>query len=148
MTHAGDAWFNPEYVDRALVEATEERLRSLKVRHLLPGHGEPIEAADVWRSAAFSTPPTPTGSAVTPRRPLPIIDTDARSVPLSPSFAPDAGSPVWALAVAVADVLAARVEAAGGTLARRVAETGAFGSADAGRRGWARMRSFRRRGSS
>ncbi|OSX72531.1 hypothetical protein BU14_0427s0021 [Porphyra umbilicalis] len=124
------------------------RARSRRGATAAPPAPDAATAADVWRSAAFSTPPTPTGSAVTPRRPLPIIDTDARSVPLSPSFAPDAGSPVWALAVAVADVLAARVEAAGGTLARRVAETGAFGSADAGRRGWARMRSFRRRGSS
>ena len=124
------------------------RTRSRRGATAAPPAPDAATAADAWRSAAFSTPPTPTGSAVTPRRPLPIIDTDARSVPLSPSFAPDAGSPVWALAVAVADVFAARVEAAGGTLARRVAETGAFGSADAGRRGWARMRSFRRRGSS
>ncbi len=32
-------WFNPEYVDEAVSAATEERLRSLPVEHLMPGHG-------------------------------------------------------------------------------------------------------------
>ena len=62
VTVDGRAWFNPEYVDRDLAASTEEHLRSLKVSHLLPGHGEPIQAPDVWRTAAsFATPPTGRG---------------------------------------------------------------------------------------
>ncbi len=51
VTLDGRAWFNPEWVDTGLAAATEERLRSLKVEHLLPGHGLPIQAPDVWRTA-------------------------------------------------------------------------------------------------
>lgn len=62
VTLDGRAWFNPEYVDAKLATSTEELLRSLKVRHLLPGHGNPIHAPDVWRTAqAFTTPPVGRG---------------------------------------------------------------------------------------
>ncbi|MEM9204154.1 MAG: MBL fold metallo-hydrolase [Actinomycetota bacterium] len=62
VTVDGRAWFNPEYVDSDVAAATEERLRSLPVRHLLPGHGEPIEAADVWATAlSFREPPSGAG---------------------------------------------------------------------------------------
>ncbi|MGE0788798.1 MAG: MBL fold metallo-hydrolase [Sandaracinaceae bacterium] len=47
LTHEGRAWFNPEMVDRALSRETEERLRSLRVSHLLPGHGVPIAGDDL-----------------------------------------------------------------------------------------------------
>lgn len=47
----GRAWFNPEWVDAGLSVETEERLRSLEVRHLLPGHGKPIEGSDIWTKA-------------------------------------------------------------------------------------------------
>lgn len=62
VTVDGRAWFNPEYVDAGVSGATEERLRSLPVRHLLPGHGEPIEAPDVWATArSFREPPLGSG---------------------------------------------------------------------------------------
>lgn len=51
VTLDGRAWFNPEWVDTSLAEASEEKLRSLEVRHLLPGHGHPIESSDVWSTA-------------------------------------------------------------------------------------------------
>ena len=51
VTLDGRAWFNPEWVDQDLSAATEERLRSLEVRYLLPGHGKPIEGPDIWSSA-------------------------------------------------------------------------------------------------
>ena len=58
VTHDGAAWFNPEYVDADVAAETEERLRSLDVRHLLPGHGRPVAASDVWRTArSFTEPP-------------------------------------------------------------------------------------------
>ncbi len=61
-THDGVAWFNPEWVDAGVAAETEELLRSLEVRHLLPGHGEPITAPDVWRTARpFDQPPPATG---------------------------------------------------------------------------------------
>lgn len=66
VTHDGAAWFNPEYVDAGVAAATEERLRSLEVRHLLPGHGRPIESTDVWRTAASFTEP-PSGRGVLAR---------------------------------------------------------------------------------
>ena len=47
----GRAWFNPEWVDQDLSAQTEERLRSLEVRYLLPGHGRPIEGSDIWSKA-------------------------------------------------------------------------------------------------
>lgn len=55
VTENGSPWFNPEYVDLKVSKETEERLRSLDVRHLLPGHGHPIEATDVWKTAKSST---------------------------------------------------------------------------------------------
>ncbi len=62
VTLDGRAWFNPEYVEADVAHRTEERLRSLKVRHLLPGHGEPIQGPDVWQSArSFTTPPSGSG---------------------------------------------------------------------------------------
>lgn len=54
----GRAWFNPEWVDADLSEATEELLRSLDVQYLLPGHGRPIEGPDIWeRARSFRTRP-------------------------------------------------------------------------------------------
>lgn len=62
VTLDGRAWFNPEFVDADASGATEERLRSLAVRHLLPGHGDPVHADDVWRTARSPlTPPTGSG---------------------------------------------------------------------------------------
>lgn len=55
VTLDGRAWFNPEWVERRLAAETEERLRSLEVRYLLPGHGKPIEGPDVWRRARSFT---------------------------------------------------------------------------------------------
>lgn len=51
VTHDGRAWFNPEWVDANDSLETEERLRALDVRYLLPGHGEPIEGASIWANA-------------------------------------------------------------------------------------------------
>ncbi len=59
VTHDGRAWFNPEWVDLPLSKQTEEMLRSLEVRYLLPGHGLPITATDVWATARTSTEPPP-----------------------------------------------------------------------------------------
>jgi glyoxylase-like metal-dependent hydrolase (beta-lactamase superfamily II) len=57
VTLDGRAWFNPEWVDAAASRETEERLRALPVRHLLPGHGHPLDG-DVWaRAMSFTTPP-------------------------------------------------------------------------------------------
>ena len=50
LTHNGRAWFNPEFLDAKQSGETEERLRALDVRHLLPGHGLPLSGA-VWRDA-------------------------------------------------------------------------------------------------
>lgn len=50
LTHGGRAWFNPEWVSADRSAETEARLRALEVRHLLPGHGLPIEG-DVWGRA-------------------------------------------------------------------------------------------------
>lgn len=62
VTLDGRAWFNPEFVEADVARSTEERLRSLPVRHLLPGHGEPIAATDVWQTArSFTTPPDGSG---------------------------------------------------------------------------------------
>lgn len=66
VTHDGRAWFNPEHVEVALSRRTEERLRALEVRHLLPGHGHPIEAADVWATARHCEQP-PDGRSVLER---------------------------------------------------------------------------------
>ncbi len=66
VTQDGHAWFNPEYVDLDRSRETEERLRSLEVRHLLPGHGRPLEANDVW-TGARSASDRPTGSSLLAR---------------------------------------------------------------------------------
>jgi glyoxylase-like metal-dependent hydrolase (beta-lactamase superfamily II) len=66
VTQDGDAWFNPEYVDLAGAKATEELLRSLDVQHLLPGHGLPIEAKNVWTNAKSPTD-KPTGNGLLAR---------------------------------------------------------------------------------
>ena len=51
LTHDGKAWLNPEVVDRAQARQTEERLRELDIRHLLPGHGRPIVGRHLLRDA-------------------------------------------------------------------------------------------------
>ncbi|MCA9618945.1 MAG: MBL fold metallo-hydrolase [Myxococcales bacterium] len=51
LTHDGRAWFNPEIVDPVRSRATEERLRELSVRHLLPGHGLPLAGVALLRDA-------------------------------------------------------------------------------------------------
>lgn len=66
VTQDGVAWFNPEFVDLDLAMQTEERLRSLEVRHLLPGHGKPIEAPNVWVDARSPLSP-PTGQKLLAR---------------------------------------------------------------------------------
>ena len=47
VSFAGRAWCNPEYVDAERSAGTAERLRSLPVEHLLPGHGQVVTGADV-----------------------------------------------------------------------------------------------------
>lgn len=59
LTHEGRAWLNPEVVDRALSRRTEERLRALDVRHLLPGHGVPLEGRHLLRDARTFAEPAP-----------------------------------------------------------------------------------------
>lgn len=66
VTQDGTAWFNPEYVDLARAKETEELLRSLDVQHLLPGHGKPIEAKNVWANAKSPTD-KPTGNGLLAR---------------------------------------------------------------------------------
>ncbi len=66
VSHDGQAWFNPEFVSLDDSEATEERLRALPVRHLLPGHGRPITATDVWSSVRRPLE-SPTGSGILTR---------------------------------------------------------------------------------
>lgn len=51
LTVGGRAWFNPEYVDDATSAATEDRLRSLRVDVLLPGHGHPLVGRDLLAGA-------------------------------------------------------------------------------------------------
>ncbi len=51
----GRAWFNPEYVDAELSAATEARLRSLDVEHLLPGHGLVVTGPRVMTEARTHT---------------------------------------------------------------------------------------------
>lgn len=58
LTIDGRAWFNPESLDDVDSRRTEERLRSLKVRHLLPGHGLPI-VGDAWEHALSHSAPAP-----------------------------------------------------------------------------------------
>ncbi|MBK7323819.1 MAG: hypothetical protein IPI82_15610 [Candidatus Microthrix sp.] len=56
LTHDGRAWFNPEWVDRRAHSATEERLRALDVRYLLPGHGRPARGCG-GRARSAGVPP-------------------------------------------------------------------------------------------
>lgn len=51
LTCRGQAWFNPEYVDRDASARTSERLRPLRVDHLFPGHGRPIHGTDLLSTA-------------------------------------------------------------------------------------------------
>ena len=57
----GRAWCNPEYVDRERSAASQERLRSLAVSHLLPGHGRTVIGDDVM-GRALSPDDRPPGS--------------------------------------------------------------------------------------
>ncbi|MEM9190931.1 MAG: MBL fold metallo-hydrolase [Myxococcota bacterium] len=66
VTQDGAPWFNPEYVDLDLCKQTEERLRALPVRHLLPGHGPPLAAPNVWDRAKSCTA-KPTGNSILAR---------------------------------------------------------------------------------
>lgn len=61
LTQNGRAWFNPAYTSHAVAAETEALLRSYEVQHLLPGHGTPISAPDVWATARSATEP-PTGN--------------------------------------------------------------------------------------
>lgn len=54
LTIDGRAWFNPESLDDVESRRSEERLRALEVRHLLPGHGLPI-AGNAWERALSHT---------------------------------------------------------------------------------------------
>ncbi len=65
VTLDGKAWFNPEWVDETACRQTEERLRALDVRYLLPGHGLPIEGK-VW-AGALSFKDKPQGGGVLAR---------------------------------------------------------------------------------
>ncbi|MGI9578825.1 MAG: MBL fold metallo-hydrolase [Microthrixaceae bacterium] len=65
-TQDGTAWFNPEYVDLDVSRETEEKLRSLEVRYLLPGHGEPVIGTDVWARARSADQP-PVGRSLLTR---------------------------------------------------------------------------------
>ena len=48
LTARGRAWPTPELVDPTSAVDSTERLLRLPVRHLLPGHGRPVHADDVW----------------------------------------------------------------------------------------------------
>jgi glyoxylase-like metal-dependent hydrolase (beta-lactamase superfamily II) len=61
LTYGGHAWFNPETTDEHLMDATEERLRSLPVQHLLPGHGRPISGPDLMGAALSHRERAPRG---------------------------------------------------------------------------------------
>lgn len=52
LTRAGRGWFTPELVDAADGAATEDALRKVPVRYLLPGHGRPVVGRDVMAAAA------------------------------------------------------------------------------------------------
>jgi glyoxylase-like metal-dependent hydrolase (beta-lactamase superfamily II) len=51
LTLRGRAWFNPSLVDEAAMDRTEDRVRGLHVKHLLPGHGRPIHGDDLMSTA-------------------------------------------------------------------------------------------------
>lgn len=51
LTVKGKAWFNPVHANAAKMKLTEERLRSLPVEHLLPGHGKPISGPNIMGEA-------------------------------------------------------------------------------------------------
>ncbi len=48
LSHRGRAWITPEAADYPALATTAARLRTLPVRQLLPGHGLPVIAPDVW----------------------------------------------------------------------------------------------------
>lgn len=64
----GRAWITPEIADRALAARTEERLRALRVEHLLPGHGRPISGSDLMGSARSPDDAPPRGIVAACRR--------------------------------------------------------------------------------
>lgn len=51
VTFDGRAWCNPEYVDAGASADTAERLRSLPIEHLLPGHGHVVAGSDLMGAA-------------------------------------------------------------------------------------------------
>ena len=51
LSVGGRAWITPETVDDAASARTAERLRSLDVAHLLPGHGRPVHGDEVTARA-------------------------------------------------------------------------------------------------
>lgn len=51
LSAGGRAWFTPELVDVDLARATEDRLRSLPISVLLPGHGRPVVGRSVFDHA-------------------------------------------------------------------------------------------------
>lgn len=55
LTVEGRAWFTPEVVDARASVATESRLRSLDVEHLLPGHGLPVAGPRLTEDALSFT---------------------------------------------------------------------------------------------
>lgn len=69
LSVGGRAWFNPECVDTDLSTRTEERLRSLDVEHLFPGHGRPISGPHLMDEAlSFSERPADVGLVSSLRR--------------------------------------------------------------------------------
>lgn len=69
LSVGGRAWFNPEYVDADLSIRTEERLRSLNIEHLFPGHGRPVSGPRLMDEAlSFSERPAGTGPVSSLRR--------------------------------------------------------------------------------
>jgi glyoxylase-like metal-dependent hydrolase (beta-lactamase superfamily II) len=51
ITMRGTPRFAPDTVDDVAATRTAARLRSLPVEHLLPGHGQPVQAAGVLNAA-------------------------------------------------------------------------------------------------
>lgn len=51
LSRQGRAWFTPEVCDPELAARTEERLRTLPVGHLLPGHGRVVVGAGLMNKA-------------------------------------------------------------------------------------------------
>jgi hypothetical protein len=59
------AWTS-QWNDLETADETVDKIMSLEVRHLLPGHGRPIEATNVWATAKRPTD-KPTGNGVLAR---------------------------------------------------------------------------------